>query len=241
MIKNDLINDSFVLNDSVYPHRLFDAFGNNVRKWLMHGPLPADDTTNSPTDLIVTAIGAASAVTVAQEAGKSLVLTTDAAEFDGLNIQVQGEAFKLASGKPVYFGAAIIVPEATDLDLLVGLCELKTDLLKTSVAHGVLATNVAGVFFLKTDGATTIEMKAYKAGAQTFTGVASAAITKDVEHLFEISWDGSILKFYYDSVLISQISASLPDGDLTPSINFRAGSAAARVGSVSWMRCIQLR
>jgi len=241
MIKSDTINDALVYNDSAYPHRLFDAFGNNVRKFLLNGPPPADDTTNSPTEFIATAVGAGSAVTVGQTAGLPVVLTTDATEYDGLNVQVRGEQFKLVSGKPCYFGAALQVSEDTNVDLLVGLCELKTDLLKTSVAHGVLATNVEGAFFLKTDGATTLEMKVYKDGTQTFTGVASAAITKDVEHIFEIYWDGTTLKFYYDSVLISQISASLPDGDLTPSLNLRAGSANARTASISWVRCIQLR
>jgi len=240
MIKSDTINDALVYNDSAYSHRLFDAFGNNVRKWLLGGPVHTDDTTAVPTDLTVTAVNT-STVTQSATAGNTLVLTTDAAEYDGVNVQVKGEQFKFDSAKPLYFGAAIIVPEATELDLLVGLAETKTDLLKTSTAHGVTATNVEGVFFLKTDGATTVEMKVYKDGAQTFTGIASAAVTKDVEHIYELYWDGTNLSFYYDSVLISQIAAGLPDGDVTPSINFRAGSAAARIGSVSWMRCIQLR
>lgn len=238
-IKADTINDALVYNDTAYPHRLFDAIGNNVRKWILHGPAQTDDTTAVPTDLTVTAVNT-STVTQSVTAGNTLVLTTDSAEYDGVNVQLKGEQFKLETGKPLYFGAAIIVPDATEVDLLVGLCETKTDLLKTSTAHGVTATNVEGVFFLKTDGAKTIEMKVYKDGTQTFTG-AIGDITKDAEHIYELYWDGSKLEFWYDGTLYSYIASSLPNGDLTPSLEFRAGSAVARIATVQWMRCIQVR
>ena len=238
MIKADSINDALVYNDTTMAHRLFDAFGNNVRKWLLHGPVHTDDTTAVPTDLTVTAVNA-STVTQSTTAGNSLVLTTANSEYDGLNVQLKGEQFKLESGKPLYFGASILVPEDTEIDLLVGLCETKTDLLKTSSSHGV-NSSVEGVFFLKTDGAKTIEMKSYEGGAQTFTGVVGD-ITKDVAHIYEVYWDGSKLYFYYDGVQVGFIASGYANGDLTPSINVRAGSAAARVSTVQWIRCIQVR
>lgn len=237
-IKADAINDALVWKDTDYSFRLYDAIGNNVRKWLLNGPRNTDDTTAVPTDLTVTAVNT-STVTQSVTAGNTLVLTTDATEYDGLNIQVKGEQFKLESGKPLYFGASILIPEDTDIDLLVGLCETKTDLLKTSSSHGV-NTSVEGVFFLKTDGAKTIAMKSYEGGTQYFTGNIGD-VTKDVAHIYELYWDGSKLSFYYDDTLYGFLTAGYANGDLTPSINVRAGSAAARVATVQWMRCIQVR
>jgi len=236
--KMNSINGTLVFDDTTYAQRIYNAFGNGVRKFLMEGPTPADDTTNTPTGFIATAVGT-SPVTVGEVAGYPLLITTGASEYDGDNLQARGESFKLESGKPVYFGAAIKLSEATEIDLLVGLCELKTDLLKTSVAHGVLATNVEGVFFHKVDAVTTITAKAYLDGAQTFTGNVGTMTTSEI--IYEIYWDGTTLKFYLDGILVTQIASSLPDGDLTPSINVRAGSAAARTASIAWLRSIQLR
>jgi hypothetical protein len=113
----------------------------------------------------------------------------------------------------------------------------KTDLLLGSVSHGVSATLVEGAFFLKTDGATTIASKLYKDGAQTFTAnVGVAQTTTDL--VFEMYWDGTTLSFYLDGVFVTSAKDGLPDGDLTLSLNVKAGSAAARTASIAWARSI---
>ena len=235
MIANRSINGAMVLFDTEKPWRLLDAFGDNVSKFIMSGPLPADDTTGVPTGLIVTQAGT-SPVAVGQVAGYPLLVTTGGTEYNGANVQVRGESLKLASGKVAYAGAKIKASEATEIDLLFGLAELKTDLLLGSVSHGITATLVEGVFFFKVDGGTVIAAKSYLDGAQTFTGNVGTLTTGDLE--YELYWDGSTLFFYLNGVLVTQIASGLPDGDLTLSLNVKAGSAAARTASIAWARSI---
>jgi hypothetical protein len=228
MVKTDTLNGAMVLVDADKPWRLFEAFGDLVRKYVLRAGIPADDTTNSPTEIVVTQTGT-SPLTIGEGIGYPLLATTGATEYNGLNGQLRGESCKLVAGKTAYLRGKVKLSEATALDWLFGLCELKTDLMKTSVAHGVLATNVEGVFFAKIAGATTLYVKAYKDGVETFSAVVGAIDTAD--HDYELVWDGSVVKVYYDGTLITQFSGSLPDGELTPSFNLRAGSAAARTAS----------
>jgi len=236
MIGNKSINDALVFYDVDKPWRLFDAIGNNVSKFIVDGPVPADDTTNVPTGVIVTQAGT-SPLTVGQAAGYPLLITTGATEWNGANVQARGESLKLVANKVAYAGIGIKLSEATELDCLFGLCELKTDLLLGSVSHGVTATLVEGAFFLKTDGATTIAAKLYKDGAQTFTASVGVAQTV-LDHVFELYWDGTTLSFYLDGVFVTSAKEGLPDGDLTLSLNVKAGSAAARTASIAWARSI---
>jgi len=237
VIATKSINGAMVFYDTDKPWRLLDAFGDNVSKFILSGPLPADDTTNVPTGLVVTQAGT-SPVTVGQVAGYPLLITTGATEYNGANVQVRGETLKLAAGKVAYAGLKFKLSEATEIDFLAGLAELKTDLLLGASSHGITATLVEGVFIFKVDGSTGIAAKAYKDGAQTFTGSIGTVTTND--HEAEWYWDGTTLSFYLDGVFVTSIKDGLPDGDLTLSINCKAGSAAARTASIAWARSIYI-
>jgi len=109
----------------------------------------------------------------------------------------------------------------------------------TAAAHAIAAADVEGVFFWKVDGGTVITAKTYKDAAQTATA-NSATVMNTSAHIYEIVWDGTTVYFYVDGILVTSVAASLPDGDLTPSINLRAGANAAKTMTVYWMKCIQI-
>jgi hypothetical protein len=230
MVKQDTLNGALVLVDSDKPWRLYDAFGESVRKYVLRAGIPCDDTSLIPTEFVTTQVGT-SPLTIGEAIGYPLLATTGATEYNGLNVQLRGEASKLVAGKTAYLRGKIKLSEADALDFLFGLCELKTDLMKTSAAHGVLASNVEGVFFVKVAGATTIFLKVYKDGTEVFTLVVGAADTSD--HDYELEWNGTSINAYYDGALIAKFAGTLPDGELTPSLNLRAGSAHARTASVA--------
>lgn len=242
MINSQQINNAIVYYQD-YLFRWIDAIGKNVVKAILGPSSPCDDTTGDPVDAVVTVTeaggGGDSTLVNAQSAGYNLLFTTDNADYDGINYQRKGEAFKLEAGKPLAFRAKIKASEATQSDLLVGLCELKTDLLKTGTAHGITASNVEGVFFFKADGATTIQAQSYKDGSSVASANASAAMSTS-DTYYEIYWDGTTVYFYLDGVLVTS-TTSIPDGDLTVSINFRTGSAAAITAYVADLSCIQVR
>lgn len=240
MVITKNVNNATVYYDDRLSHRWYDAVGENVTKWELR-PGEATNSTDALYGWVTTVVeGGAGETTMvpAQTAGAVALITTDAAEYDGINAQVQGEAFKLTAGRPMYFGAKVTLSEATQIDFLVGLCELQTALLATSSAHAIGGT-IEGVFFWKNDAVTTIYAKTYKDNAAT--GSAALATAMDTSaHVYEIYWDGTTAYFYCDGVLVTSVAAGLPDGDLTVSINVRAGSANARTATISWMRCIQV-
>lgn len=221
--------------------RWLDAIGSNVVKWELRPGEPTN-ATDSLYNFVTTVTEAGAGETVmvpAQVGGKLVKIYTDAAEYDGVNAQLQGESFKLTAGLPLYFGAKIDIDDATQSDLLVGICELNTAMLATAAAHAIGGANVEGLFFVKIDGGTTIMAKAYKDNAQTATANVSTALDTSA-HVYEIYWDGATAYFYFDGVLVTSVTSGFPDGDLTVTINVRAGSAANRTAYIHWMKCIQV-
>jgi hypothetical protein len=220
------IGGAKVWSDDQKPWKIYDGIGEGVRAWKLRPGLPADDTTNTPTEVIVTATGT-SPLTVGVAAGYPLLASTGTTEYNGLNIQLRGESAKLAAGKQVFLRGKIKPNADTTMDLLFGLAELKTDLMKTSAAHGV-NTAVTGVFLVKVSSATVKELvlEAHVAGVKT-ASVAIGDLAKDVDNDLALWWDGDKLRVYLNDAEKASISSGLPTSELTPSINLRAGAAAA--------------
>lgn len=241
MIQSKFINNAAVYYEEGFLYRWVEALGRNVRKFLLRAGFPVDDTTGDPTEFVDTVVEAGTGdtlVTNSETAGYKMLVTTAANEYDGANLQVRGELFKLSADKPLSFRAVLKASEATQSDLLVGLCELKTDLLNTTGSHAITSSAVEGVFFYKKDGATTIKAESYKDGAEV-AGVNAVAAMNAADTIYEIYWDGTSVYFYLDGVLVTSTTA-IPDGDLTVSINFRNGDANAHTLLVKELLCIQI-
>jgi hypothetical protein len=241
-IKQQAKNGAWIFFDDTKLVRWVDAIGPDVVKFELSQGFPTDDTTGDPTQFNYTVTEAGTGNTTAVNAvtaGDNMLITTAANEYDGANIQLKGEKFKLVSGKPLYFGCKLKISDATQSDLFVGIAETDTTLMATSSAHAI-ALGGDGVFFSKLDGVTTLIFKNYLDGAET--GTASYGTALDTAyHVYEFYYDGESVKGYIDNTLVGTFTASLGDGDMTPSINVRAGEAAAITSNIAWMRCIQLR
>lgn len=226
-------NGALVARDQDKPWRIYDAYGDGVREYHIRAGMPCDDTTARPLEFVSTLAGT-SPVTAGQAAGYPLLVTTGSTEYNGANVQLTGEHAKLVSGKEVFLRGKMIVSEEKTCDLLFGLCELKTDLLKGSVAHGITATSVEGVFFFKASGATetTIYLKSFKDGTEA-ASVAVGALSKTDPVDLALWWDGVRLHAYVNDVEKAVIQGTLPDGELTPSLAFKTGAAAAITLSVA--------
>lgn len=235
------INNALITYDDRYNQRWLDAVGENVVKYILNPGSATDDTTGDPTawTMTVTEVGASDSTVVNNtNDGYSLLLTTDAAEYDGINLQLKGSAFKLSANKPLYFGCKLKISDATQSDLLVGLCEVDTTLLNTGGSHALAVTD-DGVYFSKLDGGTTIKFTNELDGAEGTTASSIAMDTSD--HIYEIYWDGSTLYAYVDNVLVTTVASGLAAVALTPSINFRTGEAVAKTCNIAWMRVFQCR
>lgn len=218
-------------------NRWIDAFGPVVSKVIeefVHTNV--DDTTGLPTAWTTTLVQAGAGSTtfalVGGATGGAAIITTDSADNDGANMQVKGEAFKLATGKPAYFGIKFTISEATQSDFLVGLAITDTD------ALGGLTD---GVYFRKVDAATAVTCVIEKDSAET---ASSTLLTADTSaHTLEFYFDGAgNVTPYVDGTASTALSgANLPDDEfLTPTIHFLTGSAAAITMTIDWVRAIQL-
>lgn len=223
-----LTDNAYGYKDDRYGFRWLDAFG-SVQKALI-------DSTWRAGDWTVTATGT-SPITASVLPDAVALITTAATDFAGDNIQFTGSQFKIEAGKPCYFGAKITVSDATQSDLLVGLCGIDTTLTAASSAHAI-DVGASGIFFSKLDGVTSINFKTYATATETNSAAAGTLDTN--AHTYEFYYDGVSLIGYFDGVSVGCFT-SLPTAVLTPSLCFRAGEAVAKTCTIHWIRAVQAR
>jgi len=214
--------------------RWLDAVGPTVRKFELLKPEPVSTTLTRYT---VTVTGTSPVTNRTTEDG-GLLFTTGGTEYNGCQIQALGALFKLETNKPLSFYAKGTMSEATNQDLLIGLCEIDTTLMATASAHAVTVTD-DGLYFYKLDAVTDIVAAIEEGGNVTTLAIGTMDTSA---HEYEFYWDGSTyVTAYFDGTEIGTLSgANLPAVALTPSVNTRAGSAAARTFNLTDFRVIQV-
>jgi len=227
--------DSIKLVSPEKDYRILGAWGDDVVKYALEAGFPVDDTTGDPIGWTSTVVEVGTGTTIFSNAvtgGGDIALITNAAnEYDGGNYQMNGEPFDITSGKKLYFGAKIKISDATQADLFIGLAETDTTLMNTSSSHAI-ALGGDGIFFSKIDAVTTITAKTYLDGAEVNTANVSTAMDTSY-HWYEFEYDGSSIRMYFDGELVATYTASFPDGQITPSINFRNGAAAVKTMTIA--------
>jgi hypothetical protein len=218
-----------------YLYRWLDAIGSGVTKVLEHFQYPAfasaDTLAGWTTTLVEAGDGDTTLALVQGSDLGELLITTDGSENDGANLQVTGEAFKLASGKPCYFGCRWKTGEATQSDIFVGLSITNTNIL------GGVSDSIG---FRKVDGSTT--MNALLEKDATETTATALTVVANTYYTTEFFFDGTNVDFFVDGVQLTRPAmTNLPDDEyLTPSIHFLSGNAAAETMTIDWIRCIQI-
>jgi hypothetical protein len=217
-----------------YQHRLIDAIGIDVTKYILNpAALATDDTTGDPTEFTLTAVEAGAGTSTAVLSDNTLLLTTAGNENDGPSIQLKGEAFDLASNNYTYFGIKLQASEASESDFLVGLCITDTALL-----GGVSD----GVYFECLDGSTDINFVLEKNSTETTSASAVGTFADATDIILEFVFDGTYVDAWVDGTLQTRLAVTnIPDDEqLTPSIEFLTGAASAETMTVKWLRAIQV-
>lgn len=214
--------------------RVIDAFGKNVVRFVEDFILAAaasDALVGWTTTLVEAGAGGESTVTRTDGSGGLLLLTTDNAEDDGINLQVTSESFKPgASGNQSYFGIRFKSGEATQNDILVGMCILDTTL---------LGGMTDGIYFEKLDGGTSISAVTEKNSTETQTD-SLGTFAADTFTIWEWFFDGTTVRFFIDGALVASHTTNIcDDEELTPSIHFLTGNAAVETMTIDWIRCFQ--
>ena len=180
----------------------------------------AGDWTVTETDA-----GATQALTDGD--GGLLLITNTAADNDLVSLQKKGESFRFATGKALFFEARFKVSDATQSDVVIGL--QITDTTPLDVTDGV--------FFIKADGAATVDFRVEKNNTAT-TASAIATMANDTFIRLGFYYDGSSAVQYFvnGTYTGSSVTTNLPDDeDMTVTIAIQNGEAAAKTMTVDYV------
>ena len=180
----------------------------------------AGDWTVTETDA-----GATQALTDGD--GGLLLITNTAADNDLVSLQKKGESFRFESGKALFFEARFKVSDATQSDVVIGL--QITDTTPLDVTDGV--------FFIKADGAATVNFLVEKNNTAT-TASSIATMANDTYIRLGFYYDGSSTVQYFvnGTYTGSSVTTNLPDDeDMTITIAIQNGEAAAKTMTVHYI------
>lgn len=215
--------------------RIIDAWGPGVRKVDLTGPhyrfYAADNLAGWTTTLVEGGAGETTLAASTAVNGGALLITTDAAENDGITLQMQGEGFQPAADSLIYFGTRLKISDATQSDLLVGLCITDTDL---------LGGMTDGIYFRKVDASATLSAVLEQDSSETTS--TAATMVADTYVTLEIVANGVTVDFYVNGAMLTQMAqTNVPDDELlTPSIHFLTGEAVAKTCTIDWLRAFRI-
>jgi len=181
--------------------------------------------------LTETQAGATQAITDGD--GGWLLLTNTAADDDLVALQKIGKSFRFQAGKQLWFESRFKVSDATQSDVLMGLQINDSSPFDVS----------DGVFFVKPDGAATVNFLVEKNNTAT-TASAVATMANDTFIRLGFWYDG-VSKVVYSvngNILGALAVTNLPDDeDLTISFAVQNGEAVAKTMTIDYIFCAKER
>ncbi len=192
-----------------------------------------DTFSTSEWTITTTEAGAGSATeALGNGDGGLLVITNDDADNDNDFFQKVGESFKFEVGKELWFSARFKVSDATESDVVIGLQITDTSPLDVT----------DGVFFLKADGSTTVNLLVEKNNTATTTAVATLADDTFITLAYLYNGVDKIDAYVNGVYVASSVVTNLPDDEeLTISFGIQNGAAAAKVMTVDFIEVEKAR
>lgn len=183
--------------------------------------------------ITTTEAGAGSATEALSSAdGGALLLTNAAGDNDLDFLQWAGgsgsvyESFLFETGKKLFFKAKFQISDATQSDCVMGL--QITDTTPLAVTDGV--------YFVKADASTTINLVVIKDGTSTTTAASTMADATDIELAFYYDGKSEVKVFADGSHVGSSAVTNLPDDEeLTISFGIQNGEAVAKTMTVDYI------
>jgi len=189
-----------------------------------------DFDTYTAGDWVVTETQAGATQALTAGDGGWLLLTNTAADDDLIALQKTPAAFTLTAGKKAFFRCRFKVSDATQSDVVFGLQVVDTTPLDVT----------DGIYFLKSDGAATVNFICRKNATTGSTSASSVAtLANDTFVTLGFYYDG-IDRVYYsvDGAIGGSLDASssyLPDTITTVSFAVQNGEAVAKTMTVDYV------
>ena len=162
-----------------------------------------------------------------------LVVTNAAADDDANFLQWSGstaagtvETWKFVANQPLWLKTRLKISDATQSDLVMGLQITDTTPLAVS----------DGVYFLKADGSTTLNLLVTKNGTSTTTAATTMVDDTYVELGFAYNGADKIDVYVNDVRVGTSVTTNLPDDEeLTISFGIQNGEAVAKILSLDYI------
>lgn len=183
-------------------------------------------------DWTVTEVGTATQVLTNVDGGR-LLITNAAADDDSSFQNKVGESFLFVAGKKLWFDCLLQVNDATQSDFVIGLQITDTSPLAVT----------DGVFFIKADGAATIDLVVEKnTVATTTSAVATVANSVDIRLSYFYNGIDEIQIFVDGAHVATSVTTNLPDDEvLTISFGIQNGEAVAKTMTVDYVMAAKER
>ena len=177
-------------------------------------------------DWTVTEVGVATQA-LADGDGGLLLITNAAADDDSSFQQKVGETVLFETGKKAWFDCRFQVSDATQSDVVIGLQITDTSPLDVT----------DGVFFIKADGAATIDLLVEKDNTATTTSAVATLVDATNIRLSYFYNGVDSIKIFADGVHVAtSVTTNLPDDEaLTVSFGIQNGEAAAKTMTVDYI------
>lgn len=189
----------------------------------------SDIVLASPTSHTVTKVGAGTiAFSTLTGGGGAILLTNAAADNDAISIQHKSESFKYVSGKAWSMKTRVILSDATESDLMVGVAITDTTPLD--------ATDY--IAFVKADGAATVSLVLCKNSTTTTIGATTLADATAVVLGARYVPKKQAVEFLVNEVVVAStttLTNLCDDEELAMTIHWQNGAAAAKNLNVDYV------
>lgn len=194
-----------------------------------------DFYTYTAGDWVVTETDAAATEALTSGDGGLLLVTNTAADDDLVALQKTPAMQLLSLTKKAWFSCRFKISDATQSDFVFGLQVVDTTPLDVT----------DGIYFLKSDGSTSIAIVSRKdatTGSTTATGIGTLADATFIQLDWYYNGDGQLYYAVNGTVIGSlAISSYFPDTITTVSFALQNGEAVAKTMTVDWVYAVQER
>ena len=192
----------------------------------------------------------AGTLVMADRVGGWLDLTGGAGDGDGVQMQSDGEMFKPAANKDIWFEASIKAADADDLDWMIGLAIHDTDVFAlTNAASGSGAgagdtdygDPASMIVFRGDDGDANIDFQVRSGGtgAQADTGVDIVDATA-IRVGFHVDGVSKVTP-YINGTAYTAVTTNIPTTELAITFAMsNGGTTANNTFGIDWYRCLQI-
>lgn len=207
--------------------RIVDAFGPGVQAKINLADAIA---TADPIGWVTTVVEAGAGTTELSGSATAGIIgriTNAGNENDGGSYQAPGMTFRCVANHKWYAGMSFTPSDATQSDLLFGLCVTDTAL---------LGGMTDGVYMESVDGGTGVSFTTEKDSAETQTD-SLGTLVNATQQTWEMFWDGANVNVYIDGALVRSEAAGEPDDmPLRVSLEWLNGEAAVKTLDIHWLR-----